>query len=423
MRPQPATPAVRPTRKVLRASLRWASTLAIAAAPGCGSDAEPANDTAAADVVEDTQTGCTLPGSSFVAGPAVANEDLSIAVQYLGGSSTVKGNVLVPASCQKAAPCPLVVLVSGPDESPRPTWTAPAERLAASTGSVVVLFNLPGTGIGGHKSGGENDLGGDLQATATKEVMRLVAERPYVDKARSGYIGIGYGVVPAAAALNKFSQNSLPFVRFLIDVEGPSDRCAASESPSNPALSIGPDDGPGVSESSCNFGGQLSHASAYPPANGDNPASIVCALGAWPITDTGINCSDNTWWAAREPARLLKTKSVKVHYQRLQFRHDHKLPSYHASRVMMTAIAGSGSTWFALNDMPPCTPPLTDEVCAGLLEQCQRCWLEGTWGTGFGAAPYAGADRVEIDTIELLGDVLPRFVRRLTDLEASKKCR
>lgn len=420
---QPVLQTAHGRRLPRRAALVVGLTLGLGASGGCGSDAAPAPDTAVVDAGTDTQTGCSLPGSSAKDGPAVANEDLSIAVQYLGGSSTVKGNVLVPTTCQKAAPCPLVVLVGGPDDSPRPTWVAPAQKLAASTETVVVIFNLPGTGIGGHKSGGENDLGGDLQATATKEVLRLVSERPYIDKTRVGYIGIGYGVVPAAAALNKFSQNSLNFVRFLIDVEGPSDRCAASEAQANPALSIGPDDGPGVSESSCNFGGQLSHAAAYPPANGDNPASIVCALGAWPITDTGIDCSDNSWWASREPARLLKTKGVKVHYQRLQFRHDHKLPSYHASRVMMTAIAGSGSTWFALNDMPPCSPPLSDDVCAGLLEQCQRCWLEGTWGTGFGAAPYAGADHVEIDTTELLGDVLPRFVRRLTDLEASKKCR
>ena len=61
-------------------------TAALGTTAGCGSDEAPAAQPTTVDAGSDTQTGCNLPGSSGATGPAVANEDLSISVQYLGGS-------------------------------------------------------------------------------------------------------------------------------------------------------------------------------------------------------------------------------------------------------------------------------------------------------------------------------------------------
>lgn len=412
---------MRPTVSKTHRLLLIAATVGLCA---CGSD-EPADtttDAAPADSGGGGGGGCSLPGSSFVAGPAVGVEEFDVAVQHLGGSITVKGRLAIPATCNKVAPCPLIVVVPDRGTSPVPQWLGPAQRLAESTGTIVAVWNPPGTGIGGHKTDGEDDFGGDLQAAATKEVMRLVSERNQVDKARSGYLTVGTGLVAAAAALNKFSLSSLSFVRFLIDVEGPSDRCAMSQAPEQTALSIGPDDGPGATESTCIFNAESSHASAYPIAGDEFPASIVCAPGAWPITETGKDCTDDGWWIPREPARSLAKNAIKVRYQRIAFRNDHRMPSKHATRTMLSALANSASDWFTVNDMPPCQPVLDDATCEGLEASCQRCWLEGTWGNGMAPAPYA-SDLAEVTIDELFGDVLPRFVKRMIDVDNQKPCK
>ncbi|MCB9738158.1 MAG: hypothetical protein H6747_02745 [Deltaproteobacteria bacterium] len=414
-------------RRASRTSaIRWGLLVGvIAQLLGCGTDGDgggAAGKDAGATVDSGGGNGCGLPGSSFVAGPAVSTDDISIAVQHLGASVTVKGKLFLPSTCSKVAPCPLLVVVPDRDTSPIPQWQNGATRLAEATSSIVALWNPPGTGIGGHKTGGENDFGGELHAAATKEVMRLLSDRSQVDKTRCGYVTIGTGLLPAAAALRKFSQSSLGFVQFLLDVEGPSDRCAASQAPENPALSIGPDDGPGATESACNFTAEHGHAEAYPVASDTAPASIICAPGAWPITETGNDCKDDGWWSPREPARQLASAAVKVRYQRVAFRNDHRMASKHASRVMITAMAKSKSGWFTVNDMPPCQPVLDDASCEALAKSCQRCWLEGTWGNGMAPAPYA-ADLAEITIDELLGDVLPRFVARVTDEKTNPACR
>ncbi len=386
----------------------------------CGSDAAPAatDSVDAQEVEEDVVSGCPLPGSSAQEGAKVQSEDLHFNV----GGAKIKASIAVPTTCQNASPCPLVVVVGDRDTSPVPQWIPHSEALAESSGTAVLVFNLPGTGIGGHASTGSNDYGGEAHLAAVKEVMRLTAEKPYIDKKRSGFLTVGWGLLPVAAAMSKFTLSSLNFVHFLIDVEGPSDRCAATQAPADPARSIGPDDGPGATESACNFGAIGSHSAAYPPASGDKPASILCAPGAWPITETGKDCTDNTWWIPREPARALAATAVQVRYQRVQLLHS-RAPSHHAARVMIKQLAASKSRFFALNDMPPCQPSLDDATCDALLAQCQRCWLEGTFGNGMSPAPYASGALAEVTIGELFADVLPRFVRRMVNPAESPNCR
>jgi hypothetical protein len=410
--------------RALPTAARSALVTAVAVcAAACGAENTPAAAVDAVDAVEDVVQGCQLPGSSYVAGPAVGAEDFAFEIKHLGGSFTVKGELHVPTTCNKVTPCPLIVVVGDRDTSPLPDWSDGAERLASSTESLVAVWNLPGTGVGGHKSGGVDDYGGDVAAIAVKEVMNRLAAKSAVDKPRSGFLTVGFGLVPTAAALAKFSLSTLSFVAFLVDVEGPSDRCAISQAPENAALSIGPNDGPGVSESACTFSAEASHAKAYPVGSGDVPTSIVCAPGAWPITETGKNCTDETWWARREPSRQLAANAIEVRYQRIAFEIDHRMPSRHATGVMLKALAESRSPWFTVNDMPPCNQPLSDAQCETLAASCQRCWLSYGFGNGMSPGLYAPKGTLaEITPDELLGDVAPRFVKRIMDVAGNPAC-
>lgn len=392
---------------------------------GCGGDPAESDTAAAVDAAVDASvdTGCTLPGSSFAAGTTIGNDDFSYLINGIGGTFTVNGAFYTPTTCNKITPCPLIVVVGDRDSSPYPNWKVGAQRLAEATESVVAVWNLPGTGIGGLKSGGIDDFGGDTAAIAVKEVMYRLSKNSHVDPKRAGYVTVGFGLVPTASALAKFSLSSLSFVAFLIDVEGPSDRCAISQAPENAALSIGPNDGPGVSESACKFSAEASHAKAYPVGADGVPTSIVCAPGAWPITETGKNCTDEIWWAGREPARQLSANAIQLRYQRIAFEIDHRMPSRHATTNMIKALAASRSPWFTVNDMPPCGQPLSDADCAGLTSSCQRCWLAYSFGNGLSPAPYAKAGSLsEITPDELLGDVVPRFVRRIIDIANNPNC-
>ena len=167
------------------------------------------------------------------AGPKVVvqSEPLNVTVQILPSSATLNGKIFTPATCQKAAPCPLVVVVADRDMTGYPTLEEPAEKLAARAEMVVVVFNLPGKGTGGFQSGGEDDIGGNNHVTAVKEVMKLISTRPQVDATRVGFLTIGYGLVPVAHALRLHGSNTLKKVLFLVDVEGPTDRCAIRRQP------------------------------------------------------------------------------------------------------------------------------------------------------------------------------------------------
>lgn len=349
------------------------------------------------------------------AGPKVVvqSEPLNVTVQILPSSATLNGKIFTPATCQKAAPCPLVVVVADRDMTGYPTLEEPAEKLAARAEMVVVVFNLPGKGTGGFQSGGEDDIGGNNHVTAVKEVMKLISTRPQVDATRVGFLTIGYGLVPVAHALRLHGSNTLKKVLFLVDVEGPTDRCAISEAPANKDAGIGPDDGPGATASACHFDADSPHGAVYPAAKDGNPASIVCSPAAWPITKTGKDCKSD-WWPGREPYNELK--SVAVRYQRIQFKHDHRLPSHFASRHAMKAIASSSSPWFTLNDLQPCSAIPAEDV----LKNAAGAYLEGPWGNGLAPAPYAGDDRKVISLGSLFGEVLPGRIKRIVAPESAK---
>lgn len=386
---------------------------------GCGGDEDAlpddnkGGDSDAGAVAEDVGAGTDSSGNA----PVVVNTiPLNIPVTVSGQQFTLTARLLRPVDCQAASPCQLVVVVGDRQTSPVPDWLDAGTRLAQATGAVVLVFNQPGTGSGGMKSGGVDDFGGEFHVQATKEAIRLTcsASKDYIDNKRCGYLSIGFGLIPAARALALHGMNSLKFVQYLVDVEGPTDRCAISEAPEDLAAGIGPDDGPGVSDSACNFGKDAPHSKVYPPAKEGKPKSIVCSESAWPITKTAKSCTD-IWWQNREPSRSLKTISQR--YWRLQFKYDHRLPSYESSRVAMRSMVSSKSKFFALNLVAQCSNAPSDADCEG-----KDCWLHGDWGTHFAPGPYAGEGKL-ISVEDLLGKAVPKFVIWVADVTKVPNCK
>lgn len=407
-----------------------AAFLTTSLAAGCGSDEGDA-DAGGSSSSGGTSSGGTSSGGTSSGGassggtdagvdtgPAVSIEstDLNVTVQVQGDAIALKGSVMYPADCQPAAPCPLVVVVADRDSDAYPKLETPAEKLAAAAHVVVVIFNLPGMGPGSLKSGGSNDYGGPNHVAAAKEVMKLLSNRGYVDPARTGYLTIGTGLIAVARALKLHGANTLKSVQFLVDVEGPTDRCAITQSPADKDRGIGPNDGPGVTDATCHFTAESPHSAIYPAAKDGNPDSIVCSPGAWPITKTGEDCKATIWWSGREPINELK--NIQTRYQRIQFEYDHRQPSHFSSRHAYSAVAASGSRWFTLNNLPPCKSLPDEDFCAK-----NPCWLKGDFGNGMAPAPYAGGNLSAISTDALFGEVLPGYLLRIMDEKTYKACK
>lgn len=407
----------------LRSALHgWALLVGAAVSLGaCASDPAPATGggTAAADTAQsqtDASTGADTTAAIDTGPPAkVSKEEFSVAVSALGVNSAAIGAVVRPDACTDASPCPLVVLIGDRSQAPYPKYVSGAEKLAGALKVGFVIVNLPGTGeaqyIAGEKT--DDDIGGPLHQAAVKNVMNLKSKAAWVDPTRLGFVAIGTGLAPVVKSLKLY--DALKTVAFVIDVEGPIDRCAYSQAAADPDKQIGPDDGPGATNSTCHITDKAPHSAMYPPAKDGKPASIVCSLGAWPISKTGKDCADNAWWTDREPYTYLKDAFYR--YQRIQFRYDHALPSYWSSRKAIEALSGSKAKYFQLNNMPACAAPLSDDDCVG-----QPCWLQGAYGNGLIATPYTGADFVQITPDGLLTQVLGGYIARMLDTKGSPNC-
>ncbi len=400
----------------------------VPAIAACGSAMPSTAGTGAADTTtgsggNDTATGSptdvkatTGSDTAVTPGGAVTDDELKVSISVLGDQALLKGKLIKPVACTATAPCPFLVVVGDYDSNAYPEFVPGAKQMASALKIVIAVFNLPGMGTGSNKSEGTDDVGGVWHQTAVKEVMHLKSAANYIDKNHMGYLSIGTGLMPVAKALKTYATTgTLSKVSFVIDVEGPVDRCSASQGAADPAAGIGPSDGPGASDSACHYSKDGNHAAMYPPASGGKPASIVCSAGAWPITKTGMGCNENSWWVEREPYTYLKDAFYR--YQRLQFEHDHRLPSYWASRLAIQALVASKSKYFRLNDMEPCGSAWSDADCVG-----QPCWLQGAYGTGLPPAPFADGKLVKVTTESLFTQVLPGYVARMIDTGGNKDC-
>jgi hypothetical protein len=404
-----------------------AAVLAMSVAGGCSqaksegtADGASGTDTVSGS---DVATG-DVPGHDTIAVDTkkidVKNLSPDIKINVMGDiqDSLVQAQLIQPQDCTSSAPCPLVFVVGDYDTPLLPTFTEPAKKLAASAHVIVLLANMPGTGDGAQHSTGKNDYGALWHTSTILQLFKTQSLAAGVDKTKVGFLTIGTGIVPVAGAFYAYPSD-LASAFFVIDVEGPVDRCSMSQAPEDDAKNVGPGDGAGSTDSACHFS-TAPHSAQYPPAKDGKPASIVCAPGAWPITQTGSGCDDNSWWVDREP--YAKLQKIGARYQRIQFKYDHRLPSHWASRLAMKSMASSQANFFALNDMPPCTT-VSDDDCVTLEAGGQLCWLAGAYGNGLPPAPYAGADFQPISWDALFTEVMPTYVGAIIDTKTYPKCK
>jgi hypothetical protein len=363
------------------------------------------------------------PGPDISGGVAIDNQAMTTTIHVTDNGeskqATLAGMIYTPATCTAAKPCPLAIIVGDYDSEAWPKYGPGAKVLASKTGAIVAVFNLPGLGQGGNISEGTNDYGGLWQITAVSEAMHQLTARAGVDKTRTGFISVGTGLIAVAGAFKTFGNGALKDVAFLIDVEGPVDRCAISQAPEDDAQGIGPSDGPGATDSACHYG-LVPHGEQYPAAKAGNPASIVCAEGAWPITKTGKNCQENSWWIEREPYKNLA--SLTARYWRLQFQYDHRLPSTGSSVLALKAVASAPSKMFRYNDLAACSLP-TANLCQQRQAQNFSCFLPDDQGNGMAPAPYSGGKLKPVSIDALLGGVLPYYLQTIVDLKALPNCK
>lgn len=190
-------------------------------------------------------------------------------------------------------PFPAVVLCPDGQDAAEALTRAGASAVTAdeiaAAGVACLRFDPAGRG----ESWGEEDHGGPEHQDEVATAARLLAERPDIDAARIGLVGLGAGSVMAIGAA---ALAAAP-VAWVLDWEGPSDA-------------------------------ELHGAGASAPA-----------------------AEDETFWGPRSPARHVG--ALPCGYVRLQSEQDHARPDEvrHALR-MGAAVAAGDAPWFQVNDHP-----------------------------------------------------------------------
>jgi hypothetical protein len=221
------------------------------------------------------------------------------------------------------------------------------EVLAGSADIIVVRYNPPGRGIGSFKSEGVEDYNGKEGQDALKDVL-LALDKNQDTSDAIGVISFGYGLTAAAGALARYQPPNLKFVDWLIDVEGPINRCYVTEHPSDPAAGI-TGDGIGISDGHCDLGSfDINRGDAFPTSI--EPKSLICNKKAFPVSLTGKGCEDEQWWADREARSFLK--KLKGAYLRIQMRYDHRQPARTSALLALYyAIQSPDLEYKQLNDV------------------------------------------------------------------------
>lgn len=220
-----------------------------------------------------------------------------------------------PASAGPDNKVPAVVLI--PRESNAGTQmdqNGLADQVA-SDGFAALHFDAEGRGL----SSGTEDYNGYFHQDGLQACVLELASRPYVDSAKMGIYTRGYGILMAAGMIARHPQ---PRIKFLMDLEGPSDRYQTS---------------------------------------GDSGGHVP------------VPVDSEAFWVEREAGRFMK--SVPTAYLRIQTETDYtgRIPdNHHAIALIDSATSsvhgGSGiSVWTRVNDSvmnpedstyTPTVPPL-----------------------------------------------------------------
>lgn len=281
-------------------------------------------------------------------------------------------NQFIPEGCSNESPCPLLVLVADKDASGDAFFGEETPRwIAAKSGAIVATYNSPGRGEGARKSTGEEDFNGTVGQDALSDVLNYMIKSPRTND-QVGIISFGYGLVAASGALSRFKSNKLKEVDFLLDVEGPVNRCWATAVPGNAEEGIEAD-GPGVNEGRCDFDlGPRQEAFPFTLPN-NAPAPIICNENAFPLKQSGVTCEDDQWWYEREAKIFLD--DIAGNYMRIQMLNDHRQASRWSSLQAIKYVVKSDVDNHVLNNQSPNQPLFTvgDTNCVE-----QGCYLDFT---------------------------------------------
>lgn len=370
-----------PTRGNFFAALTCAVALA---AFGCGgSDDDETEGAESTEDVDETESGDSTEGETPEPGtvvrsvcepPSGIGVESPSAEEATNQAETIHYTRFVPSACTNDEPCSAIFLVSdgtmGGDEFFGNTLP---RQLAAITGSIIIWHNAPGRGVGFQASGGAEDYNGGLAQDAFSSVVNTALKRQDTNT-EIGIISFGFGLSTAAGALAKNGTTTLSDVDWLIDIEGPMNRCFISARPFDSDAGID-NDGPGAGGPKCDED-LVERELAFPTVGVDTP-SVLCSEQAFPIAQTGKTCADDDWWNPREPAQALNKPNFKADYLRVQFEYDHNQATRWASIVGIFHGNQGGTSYTQLNNVPENTPlqQLGDELC---LEQ--NCYLANLQG-------------------------------------------
>lgn len=325
----------------------------------------------------------------------------------------------VPGDCTKAAPCPAVLLV--PDKlNGLDQFSCCAGELAKLLHVIVITYNPPGRGIESQVSAGEEDFGGTISQDVLKDVANSYEKKSIVDGSSFGIVSMGFGLGAAAGAVARFQETSLKFVQYLIDVEGPPNRCYVTQSP----YFVSPDDdeyyinedGQGVTSTRCDFDDFYKRTAIFPSGTSPDgkgtlgtPNSYICHKNAFVLRETGKTCGDDKWWQEREAKNHLN--KLKNHYLRIQFLHDHKQPSRYNARLSLRWVTQATTASYQINnankDNALVSYPEADLVEAGV-------YLDTSVGNGLGDATFDREGNFsKVSNQEFYLGILPQFIKKM----------
>lgn len=331
-----------------------------------------------------------------------------------------------PAKCWDGNPCPAVVLVPDKDHGGIEEFECCGKDLAAKLGdTVIITYNPPGRGGSGEQTSGEEDYGGPGAQDTLKDVINMMRKHQHIKEEGFGIVSLGNGVADAAGAVARFQATFLDYVVFLIDIEGPTNRCFITQSP----YYVDPEgwyinsDGPGVSYTRCDFD-FYDRPTKFPAGTSSDgkgtdgtPNAYLCHQNAFVIADSGKTCDQDVWWNKREAKTYLK--DLKIHYLRLQFLHDHEQPTRHCAREALRWVTQADTASYQINNVT-----INNNLQGYSEEDLEEMGVYLSYssiGNGWGTDVYDdNGDFDKISQKELMLVVLPQYIERMQKRGAEK---
>jgi hypothetical protein len=381
----------------------------------CASNGEAASDTN--QPLDGAQGDQSLPDTQQPpedSGPEVVLEDWALD----WNSGFIYARAYRTVKCTDKYFCPLLVVV--PDLNPKGILFTDEDlsNLAREAGAVVVTYNPPGTGEGERISGGTVDFGGQADQDALKDVITFAHKQDYVLRSVVGVVTLGDSLVVGAGAAARFKETNLPFLDYLIDVEGPTNRCFATLSPYTGGQRPVKSDGAGISTARCDFN-LYDRLTKFPEGSSTDgkgtdgtPDCFLCNSNAWPLFEAAQTCDDDGWWTDREAKGFLER--LPIHYLRIQFLNDHRQPTRLAAREAFRWLAAGGkSLSYQLNNLQA-NKPITSLTEEQLLTAGVYLDLPGL-GNGLGEGTFAQTGFSQVSPAEFFRYVLPKYVTRMQE--------